>query len=203
MCGRYTLFAGEKGQELQRLLREIERKSLLSLVPERDLFPSEEAPVYAVLQGKIRLQAMRWGLPNPYRSGLIINARAETASQKKLFRASLHSLRCAVPCSGFYEWDREKRAYRFSAGHSELLYMAGIYSHWDDGARFIILTVPANLSVAPVHDRMPLILPRQSVRTWLCNGERAPYMLQSRGPALTRTAVREQPEEPAPLFSAV
>ena len=43
MCGRYTLFAGEKGQELQRLLREIERKSLLSLVPERDLFPSEEA----------------------------------------------------------------------------------------------------------------------------------------------------------------
>ena len=108
-----------------------------------------------------------------------------------------------MPCSGFYEWDREKRAYRFSAGHSELLYMAGIYSHWDDGARFIILTVPANLSVAPVHDRMPLILPRQSVRTWLCDGERAPYMLQSRGPALTRTAVREQPEEPAPLFSAV
>lgn len=203
MCGRYTLFAGEKGQELQRLLREIERKSLLPLLPEGDLFPSEEAPVYAVLQGKIRLQAMRWGLPNPYRSGLIINARAETASQKKLFRASLHSLRCAVPCSGFYEWDREKRAYRFSAGHSELLYMAGIYSHWDDGARFIILTVPANLSVAPVHDRMPLILPRQSVRTWLCDGERAPYMLQSRGPALTRTAVRERQEEPAPLFSAV
>lgn len=195
MCGRYTLVGGETQPEGLRLLQQMEKKPESIALKGKDIFPSEQAPVYAVQQGKVKLQCMRWGLPNPYRNGLIINARAETASQKKLFQASLHSLRCVVPCTGFYEWNKQKDGYRFSLGHSGLLYMAGIYAHWDDGARFVILTVPANPSVARVHDRMPLILPRQSVRTWLNDPERALHLLKSRGPALCRWALPRQPEQ--------
>ncbi len=144
-------------------------------------------------KSKAAMHAVGASQPVPQRADYQCPGRNRFA--KKLFQASLHSLRCVVPCTGFYEWNKQKDGYRFSLGHSGLLYMAGIYAHWDDGARFVILTVPANPSVARVHDRMPLILPRQSVRTWLNDPERALHLLKSRGPALCRWALPRQPEQ--------
>ena len=99
----------------------------------------------------------RWGFPNFYRKGVIINARAETAEDKPTFRPCLEAGRCVIPSAGFYEWDADKRKIRFyQPGHA--LYMAGLYRVYEGKPCYVILTTAANPSVADVHDRMPLVL---------------------------------------------
>jgi hypothetical protein len=74
-----------------------------------------------------------WGFPNfRSKSGVIINARAETALDKKTFRESLLSRRCVIPSTGFFEWTKTgaKKKYLFRETGKSLLYMAGIYNDY-------------------------------------------------------------------------
>ncbi len=109
---------------------------------------------------------------------LVLNARAETAAEKPLFKDALRSSRVIVPAQCFYEWDREKVRFCFAhPGNKELL-LAGIRIK----DSFVILTTAANRGMAPVHDRMPLIA--EDEECWLGGGPAFWDLLRSTPPEL-------------------
>lgn len=139
----------------------------------RDIRPSETAPVLVRNEkgsgrhGKLRFKWMRWGFPGTEGKSLIINARAESAAEKNMFRDKIRTNRCAIPAAGFYEWNRQKEKCEFRRAEQDEMFLAGFYGEFEGENRFVILTTEANLSVAPVHSRMPLILEREEVKCWI------------------------------------
>ncbi|MDY5986416.1 SOS response-associated peptidase [Sporofaciens sp. SGI.106] len=103
-------------------------------------------------------EEMSWGFPQYQKKGLLINASAETALERKSFRDSVMHRRCIIPAKQFYEWDSDKNKVTFLRENQPVLFMAGFYDRFQDEDHFIILTTQANESVSPVHHRMPLIL---------------------------------------------
>jgi putative SOS response-associated peptidase YedK len=107
----------------------------------------------------------------------MINARAETVAAKPAFRRSFERMRCLIPAGGFYEWQRRdagpKRAFHITDRDRDIFAFAGIWAVWHspDGHTTVrscsIVTTAANAAVAPLHDRMPVILPRDGETAWL------------------------------------
>jgi len=177
MCGRFYLLAdlaltlayfGAGGDDF-------------AYPPPGDFLPGQT--VAAVLEsGEGRIaKALRWGLVpawarDPAIGRKLFNARAETLGEKPSFRDAFRRRRCLIPAEGFYEWTGEKgkkRPVRFSLGSGEPLALAGLYETWHSPAGgealatcTIVTTAPNDL-VAPVHDRMPVILPREKIGLWL------------------------------------
>ena len=116
-----------------------------------------------------------------------IDGRAETVTEKSVFRRSIAFQRCVIPATGFYEWDAAKHKYFFQMP-GQPLYLAGIYDNISGVNCFIILTTAPNDSVAPIHDRMPLLLSHEQVRPWLVDAGAALELLCSRPPLLLRTS---------------
>ena len=119
-----------------------------------------------------RRQSAWWGVSAPWASRDLVNARAESAHAKPTFRRSFEERRCIVPATGFYEWASRTKARTpnfFVVGQRQPFAMAGIWTAAtdDEPARFCILTTEPNETVAPVHDRMPLILAQADVPRWL------------------------------------
>ncbi len=100
--------------------------------------------------------------------------------------------RCAVPAAGFYEWNRSKEKVVFTHRESPVFYMAGLYRKFDGEDRFVVLTTQANASVAPVHERMPLILEADELETWLNDDAGAAKLLEKTPEMLTRSQEYEQ-----------
>ena len=134
---------------------------------------------------KIVGEFQRWGLPG-FKGRQIINARAETVTEKTMFKRSIAWQRCVIPATGFYEWDSAKHKYFFQLP-GQPIYLAGIYDNSNDINCFIILTTAPNESVSVIHDRMPLMLTREQVRPWLTDAGAALELLVSRPPLLQRT----------------
>ena len=166
-------------------------------LPEPDRYPSDRHPsdMACVLygnEGKLHAGQMRWGFPS-YRSGnLMINARCESALQKPMFSESVMRRRCVIPAAGFYEWDRKKEKVIFTLPDKPLLYLAGIFRPYGPEMRFVILTREANASMAPVHDRMPLILSNSEVESWISDAAAADRLLAKQLPALKAQRPFEQ-----------
>lgn len=108
-----------------------------------------------------------WGFPGFDKGKLLINARAESVKDRPTFADSYAARRCVLPAAGFYEWDRKKEKVIFTVPENKILYLAGIYRPYGEEKRFVVLTREANASMAAVHDRMPLILSRSEVRSWV------------------------------------
>ena len=103
-----------------------------------------------------------------------INARGETVDENDLFRSAFENRRALVVADGFYEWQGDrggKQPYRVAMGDDSLFAMAGIWSRWGgDSERrttVAIITTAANEVVAPIHDRMPVILDEDDETIWL------------------------------------
>ncbi len=156
----------------------------------RDVYPTSQAEVLCLKKGALVRLPQKWGFQAEGKT-LIINARAETALEKPIFCESLLKRRMAVEAEGFYEWNREKEKQIFTLGEKKL-YLAGFYRLEGEEWHFCLLTVPANESVSPVHDRMPLILRSDQVREWLENGARLQEFLKQKPEPLTREAPYEQ-----------
>lgn len=119
-----------------------------------------------------------WGLLPPWMDepgdGLI-NARAETAHEKRSFADAWDSRPCLVLSSGFYEWQSQnggpKRPYRIYREDAGAFAMAGLWEVWEGDGQTIpsvtILTTEPNDLMEPIHDRMPVVLPRDDEETWL------------------------------------
>ena len=179
MCCRYY-YEDEIRERMQDLLdsQSIMADAGLKAEPGRDVRPSDASAVIYQNGKDLTAGGMRWGFSNPYGKGLIINARAETAAEKNLFADSVAKRRCIIPASGFYEWDPYKARFRFKLPDGGLILMAGFWHEEQGTPRYTILTTEANESMKPVHDRMPVMIGRDEIRTWITEDERIPEFLQ-------------------------
>ncbi|MBP7275721.1 MAG: SOS response-associated peptidase [Kiritimatiellae bacterium] len=213
MCGRYTLTVS-KADLSARFLCDLTGET--GSLPRFNIAPTQEAPV--VIRDGTRGRVaywMRWGLPSPvwapddHRGW--INARAESAAQKPAFRDLVNSRRCLVPADGFYEWRRHDarsaQPYRFARPDRALFAFAGLWmpcraedapSLACERGAFAILTTAASETVAPIHDRMPVILPPDQEAVWL--DESVPY---DRLPEGWMNPARTGPLEVYPVSRAV
>ncbi|MBR0379063.1 MAG: SOS response-associated peptidase [Mogibacterium sp.] len=169
MCCRYY-YEDEIRERMQDLLdsQSIMADASLKAEPGRDVRPSDaSAVIFRSGGGVLSAGGMRWGFSNPYRKGLIINARAETAAEKNLFADSVAKRRCIIPASGFYEWDTYKARFRFTLPDGGLILMAGFWHEEQGTPRYTILTTEANGSMKPVHDRMPVMIGRDEIGPWI------------------------------------
>ena len=186
MCGRYFIDGDDLPEELERILEELNRKNTpKNLKTSGEIFPSDVVPVLANSRRQdVQPFAMRWGYSFPG-GRPVINARAETAAEKPLFRDGMRQRRCLIPASSYFEWERrdgQKTKYAIRPAGAEMLYLAGIY-HLEnhDGAvvpSFAILTRSAAPEIAFIHDRMPVILPPDCARDWLKVENRADEVLR-------------------------
>lgn len=184
MCGRYTLFADREIQDLEDILARIDNETGKEKPKTGEIFPSDAAPVLIRGKAEAEPRLLTWGFPGFKNKQLIINARAETVIEKPMFHRAFESRRCIIPSTGFYEWDREKNKYLFNLPDSAMLYMAGLYSIFDQEERFVILTKDANKTVAQVHSRMPVVLGKRDLNNWIYDREAAVRILTGSGPDL-------------------
>ncbi len=132
--------------------------------------------------GQRELLRMKWGLvPFWSKDSRIaystINARAETLATSALYRAALKTRRCLIPADAFYEWQkldaRHKQPYAIAMQDDSLFAFAGLWETWKDKAAdrelctFTIVTTDPNELMQPIHNRMPVIVPRQDYARWL------------------------------------
>ena len=171
----------------------------LNLRPRYNVAPSQDVAVARATEGGRILSMLRWGLipawaKDPAVGHRLINARSETVAEKPSFRTAFRHRRCLIPADGFYEWRREgktRQPWLFGPRDGTPLVFAGLWERWtvperaaltgslaerspgDAVETCTILTTVANETVAPVHGRMPVILPRGAWDAWLL-GEDVP-----------------------------
>ena len=176
MCGQYRLTVAPEILHEQFGTVEIE-----AFPPRPLILPNE--PVLIVRReedGRRHLRHVLWGLipawvKDARQMRRIINARAETLTEKPSFRGAVRHRRCLVPADGFYEWSGargRRRAHLFTRSDGAPFAMAGLWECWMDAdggeiETMAIITLAANADVAPVHERMPAILREESWDAWL------------------------------------
>jgi len=177
MCGRYTLTTEEKlVEDLEASLDPaVERNEWWK--PRYNVAPTQDAPVVRLRDGARVLEMMRWGLvpfwagkPGAKRPPLMINARVESIDTKQVFRDALGRKRCLVPADGFFEWRRtgkQSQPLWIHPAPHRFVAFAGLYARAGELHSFTIITGPANELVAPIHDRMPIVLDRSAWAAWL------------------------------------
>lgn len=189
MCGRYTFFTDKELQEVDEIIEQISNDIQLEKMKAGDIFPTNVAPILLPERDIVIPRLMIWGFPGFRGKSVIINARSETAREKKMFATSLEKRRCIIPSTGFYEWDAEKKKYLFNMSDSQMTYMAGIYSQFDGENRFVILTTEANTSMAGVHNRMPLIIPKDGIKDWIYDLKQTDNFIFHEQPELVKTLI--------------
>ena len=192
MCGRYN-FTVEESTEMQDIIDKLNAKAKSPFqgktLKTGEIFPTDLAPILIEEGNKVSSAACGWGFPRFDNKGVIINARSETAFEKKTFRNSLLNYRCIIPSTGFYEWDSSKKKFVFNMEGSKALYMAGLYAYYGAEMRFVILTTDANESIKDVHSRMPLVIPKEEIKTWILDYSATNDFLQRVPPRLVKEAV--------------
>jgi len=174
MCGRYS-FALEDALILERFglrVRTAIYKARYNCAPAQKLAViSNEAPD--------ELRFFQWGLIPSWAKetsigNKLINARAETLVEKPSFRNAFRNRRCLVPATGFFEWKRgaEKTPYYIRLKNSDPFCFAGLWDKWATPGgeiihSFTIITTSPNELMAQIHDRMPVILPREEEHRWI------------------------------------
>jgi putative SOS response-associated peptidase YedK len=177
MCGRYTL------QNVDDISERFQAKQLrFDLASIYNVAPSQELPVIVADEtGERTIKLMQWGLIPRWQvvghGGNVapINARSETVAEKPMFRDLIRRRRCLVPASGFYEWQagiHRKQPYFIGVKDQPLFAFAGLYDEFvpagsDPIASYTILTTRPNALLAPIHDRMPVILRPEDEGLWL------------------------------------
>lgn len=186
MCGRFTLTVQQIEALAEHLAAQLVLPEGVGYRPRYNVAPGEthwllrprREPTEALPR---EIVGARWGLINhwakDHRVGYKqINARAETIDSRRAYRDAFARRRCVVLADGFYEWRGPKGKREpiwFHAEDRRPLYLAGLYESWtqpdtEERVRtFTVITTEANAVVAPVHDRMPVILPEKRLDAWL------------------------------------
>ena len=191
MCGRY-FFDGETASKIEKELRLDEGSISMNA---GDVTPAMNPVVLTAKKdsasSEIRIADMFWGISGRDKK-LVINARAESADTKPLFSESFLHRRCIIPAAGFYEWDKDRNKVTFLRQDKGPIYLAGLYRLSDNKDSFAILTTSANESMIKVHDRMPLMIDKSDVTSWLYDEKAAKEMLHARMPLLQSRIEYEQ-----------
>ena len=187
MCGRYYFTANGSDEKLNAISQAMEER-YPGEYKTGEIFPGDIVPAVIDRMGKIVAVPAGFGFLGYQDNKLIINARSETASEKKTFAESLRERRVILPASGFFEWshDGKKTKYYFTVVSMQTIYLCGIYKIVDGKPRFVILTRPANESMIETHDRMPVIVDENSVRPYLTDRDAAMEIIATSAPMLSR-----------------
>lgn len=187
MCCRYWM---ESSPDLRPFVEQANRSPLKTRMVSKlarplktagEIRPTEMVPVVAPDQrGNPSVYPMVWGFSNPRTGGPIVNCRVETAAEKPLWKEAWRLRRCIIPASWYYEWEhftapdgrtKTGQKYQIQPKGSALTYLAGLYRIEElDDLRypvFTILTREPGDGIRFIHDRMPLIFPRETVRAWI------------------------------------
>ena len=180
MCGRFALFASPELVAEYFALAEPP-----ALAPHYNVTPGQDiAAVRVDRDGARRLRALRWGLVPFWAKDAtigrrLINARLDSLADKPAFREALTRRRCLIPVSGFYEWGVDsagkKQPFFIRSPSEPLLAIAGLWERWrprggessEPLETCVIVTTEANALLAPIHDRMPVLLSRAAQEVWL------------------------------------
>ncbi len=176
MCGRYGIAKPNKIYDRFELISDI-----IDLKPKFNAAPSDWMPViFKDKDGKNRVEMMRWGFipawaKDPKIANMTINARAETVHQKPSYQKPLKYQRCIIPVTHFFEWKQTsegKVPYVIRLKDQEIFAFAGLFDTNDKAygkeiKTFTIITTEPNELVAPIHNRMPVILKRSTENIWL------------------------------------
>ncbi|MGC1718980.1 MAG: SOS response-associated peptidase [Isosphaeraceae bacterium] len=187
MCGRYTLRS-----KPMAIAEEFDLPEVPPLHPRFNIAPNQPVAVvrFDPSEGSRRLDFLTWGLVpswanDPSIGDHMINARSESVLEKPAFRYAFRSRRCFVVADGFYEWQRQdgwKRPFFVHRRDDIPFAFAGLWEHWEKGYQPIhsctLLTTDANEVLAPIHDRMPVIVPRSAYDLWLDPAVKDPDRLQ-------------------------
>ena len=177
MCGRYTLKTASELVADQFDFEELEEAE-----PRYNIAPSQPVVCVRMLPGSARREGvmLRWGLipswaKDPTIGMKLINARAETVTERPSFRGSFRQRRCLVLADGFYEWPREGRVrqpYYIRMKDERPFAFAGLWDRWTsiDGRVIescVLLTIQPNELIASIYNRMPVILDPDAYDPWL------------------------------------
>ena len=185
MCGRFALIS-----DTEQLIAEfgVAPESVAMMpdsVPRYNVAPTQPVAAIRLNEAKQReLTFFQWGLipswsKDPKIGSRMINARSETVAEKPSFRAAFKRRRCIIPADGFYEWQKlENRKQPVFIHHAEKrpFALAGLWEMWSDPAGSMlqtctILTTRPNELMAPIHNRMPVILEAEDYDMWLDPGD--------------------------------
>lgn len=183
MCGRFSLIV-----DASVLADVFDMDPPRDLKPRFNIAPTQTVPVVrAAGSGPREWADIRWGLIPPWAKDAkigarMINARGETAATKPSFRSALKNRRCLVPADGFYEWvqgggTKVPHYIHFTDGRP--FAFAGLWERWRELDTFTIITTRPNELVAPLHDRMPVILAPDNFAEWIEPVELPPHRLEA------------------------
>jgi Uncharacterized conserved protein len=183
MCCRYYM---EMSPALRPIVEAANRSKLREnnlnrlakkLTTEGEVRPDDLVPVIATgKSGGKKVFPMIWGYQVAGLDRPLINARTESAMEKKTFHDSWIEHRCIVPASWYFEWEHHTlpsgrketgRKYAIIPKGQELTWLCGLYRLENNYPHFVILTRPPGEDIAFIHDRMPLILPQEAVNDWI------------------------------------
>jgi len=175
MCGRYAITTAPVS--IRKLFGYGEQPNF---PPRYNVAPTQPIPIVRLEHGARRFALVRWGLipswvDDPRKFSLVINARADSVLEKPAFRNAMRYRRCLIPADGFYEWTGPKgkrRPFLLRPRAGGLIAFAGLYERWRDSEggeidTVAILTCPASAIIAPLHDRMPVVLAPEHFAAWL------------------------------------
>ena len=186
MCGRFSLWLS-----LTELVDAFPDFTFPAEMPTRyNIAPTQDVAVVPN-DGGNRVAFFRWGLvpfwaKSPSIGNRMINARAETVAEKPAFRAAYRRRRCLILADGFYEWRKEpgskvKTPMYVQLASKQPFAFAGLWELWrpDDTPVLscTIITTTPNALLAPIHNRMPAILPPEAYARWLDAAEQKPGAL--------------------------
>lgn len=187
MCCRFTLFHSD--EELDEWFELHER--IFGFPARYNIAPSQPIAVVLEHEGSRVLDACRWGLVPFWAKSAdignkLLNARLESAAEKPAFKHALAKRRCLIPADGFYEWRRGGKQSQPMYVHrpdGTLFAFAGLWEEWQapDGSPLrscTILTREANKFMQPIHERMPVIVPREHHAAWLDHTRRPTELMR-------------------------
>lgn len=167
MCGRYTLHANKRA-----LAKAIDQNIPLAYEPAYNIGPGRETLAIARRDPETTVATMmHWGIKTP--QNFHINARLETADTTPRFRDSWELTRCLLPANGFYEWYQDgisKVPYYMYPADGALTFFAGLWvpsTAHGVPPTLVVLTTAANESICQIHDRMPVVLKKETHADWL------------------------------------
>ncbi|MCP8617905.1 SOS response-associated peptidase [Salirhabdus salicampi] len=175
MCGRFTLTTNQfdimDAFHLDNMPEDYE--------PRYNVAPGQNVLVVIHDGNKTKAGTLKWGLvpswaKDPSIGYKMINARLETAPEKPSFKRLIERRRCLIVADSFYEWKKEgkkKQPVRISLTNRKLFSFAGLWDRWVQNEKEIvsctILTKEPNDFMTEIHNRMPVILPKEAEKEWI------------------------------------
>ena len=207
MCCRYW---ADESPEIREIVEEMNGSPLVSkwqkttgITTYGEVRPTNVVPVIASNKvGERSVFPMKWGFTG---RTLLVNARTETASTKATFKNAWASHRCIVPASWYFEWEhiilndgRKKtgQKYLLQPKGSTMTWLCGLYRIEEGLPVFVVLTREPGEEIRFIHDRMPLILPKELINPWIHPDTRPEELL---GEALTDMVYEKVGEKPVQM----